>query len=173
MIYKNLGNSNIKVSQLCLGTMTWGSQNTQYEANEQIEVSLDNGINFLDTAEMYPTTPRSIKTQGRTEEIIGHWFKSSKRRSEIILATKITGKGYQIVRNGEPVSNKNLRTSLEGSLRRLNTDYVDLYQLHWSNRGSYHMRQNWNYDPFYQDTKKELEDIYLILKELNLLVNGA
>ncbi len=167
MIYKNLGNSDIKVSQLCLGTMTWGSQNSQSEANEQIEICLDHGINFLDTAEMYPTTPRSPETQGNTEEIIGNWFKDSKKRDKIILATKITGKGFSTIRNGDPISKKNIRLALDGSLRRLKTDYIDLYQLHWANRGSYHMRQNWNYDPSFQKTKKELEEIHLILKELD------
>ncbi len=170
MIYKNLGNSDIKVSQLCLGTMTWGSQNTQFEANEQIEISLEYGINFLDTAEMYPTTPRSPKTQGRTEEIIGNWLYSSKKRDDVILATKITGKGFTSIRNGESISKNNIRLALEGSLKRLKTDYIDLYQLHWSNRGSYHLRQNWNYNPFKQDTEKETEETYLILKELDLLV---
>ena len=93
MKYNELGQSGIKVSELCLGTMTWGSQNSQEDANRQIEVSLNHGINFLDTAEMYPTTPRSKETQGDTERIIGNWFKSNKKRSDIILATKITGKG--------------------------------------------------------------------------------
>ena len=130
MKYNELGQSGIKVSELCLGTMTWGSQNSQDDANKQIEVSLDHGINFLDTAEMYPTTPRSPKTQGDTERIIGNWFKSSKKRSGIVLATKITGKGFKYIRNGDAISVSNLRNALEGSLLRLQTDYVDLYQVH-------------------------------------------
>ena len=166
MRYNHLGNSNIKVSELCLGTMTWGSQNTQEEANEQIEISLDHGVNFLDTAEMYPTTPRSPETQGRTEEIIGKWIQSSKKRDKIILATKITGKGFSSIRNGDPITKSNLRTALEASLKRLKTGYIDLYQLHWANRGSYHFRQNWNYDPSHQETKKELDNIHEILEEL-------
>ena len=169
MKYNELGQSGIKVSELCLGTMTWGSQNSQEDANRQINISLDHGINFLDTAEMYPATPRSSKTQGDTERIIGNWLKSNNRRSDIVLATKITGKGFNSIRNGNAISGSNLRTALEGSLLRLKTDYIDLYQLHWANRGSYHFRQNWNYDPFSQDTNQEIDDIFELLNELNNL----
>ena len=170
MKYNELGKSGIKVSELCLGSMTWGSQNSQEDANRQIEISLNHGINFLDTAEMYPATPRSAETQGDTERIIGHWLNKSRQRSNIILATKITGKGFKSIRNGDPISVANLRTALEGSLRRLQTDYIDLYQLHWANRGSYHFRQNWNYDPTNQETNKELDEVYNILNELNKFV---
>ena len=169
MKYNELGQSGIKVSELCLGTMTWGSQNSQEDANMQIDISLDHGINFLDTAEMYPTTPRSSKSQGDTERIIGNWLKSNNRRSDIILATKITGKGFNSIRNGDSISVSNLRTALEGSLLRLKTDYIDLYQLHWANRGSYHFRQNWNYNPFNQDRNQEIDDIFELLNELNNL----
>ena len=170
MKYNELGQSGIKVSELCLGSMTWGSQNSQEDANRQIEISLDHGINFLDTAEMYPTTPRSAETQGDTERIIGKWIDKNKRRTDLILATKITGKGFKSIRNGSPISASNLRTALEGSLKRLQTDYIDLYQLHWANRGSYHFRQNWNYNPTGQETYKELDDIFNILNELNNFV---
>ena len=108
MKYNELGKSGIKVSELCLGSMTWGSQNSQEDANRQIEISLNHGINFLDTAEMYPTTPRSSETQGDSERIIGRWFNKSRQRSNIILATKITGKGFKSIRNGEPISVSNL-----------------------------------------------------------------
>ena len=168
MKYNDLGQSGIKVSELCLGTMTWGSQNSQSDANRQIEIAIDHGINFLDTAEMYPTTPISSKTQGDTERIIGQWLQETNRRSEIILATKITGKGFKAIRNGEPISVSNLRPALEGSLKRLKTEYIDLYQLHWANRGSYHFRQNWDYDPSVQE--KELDDMYNILSELDKFV---
>ncbi len=170
MKYNELGKSGIKVSEICLGSMTWGSQNSQEDANRQIEISLNHGINFIDTAEMYPTTPRSAETHGNTERIIGNWFNKSGLRSSIILATKITGKGFKSIRNGDPISVSNLRTALEGSLKRLQTDYVDLYQLHWANRGSYHFRQNWNYDPTNQETNKELDETYNILNELNKFV---
>ena len=170
MKYNELGQSGIKVSELCLGTMTWGSQNSQSDANRQIEISIDHGINFLDTAEMYPTTPISSKTQGDTERIIGNFLQELNIRSKIVLATKITGKGFQAIRNGEPISVLNLRPALEGSLKRLKTEYIDLYQLHWANRGSYHFRQNWNYSPTSQDKEKELDEIYKILNELNNFV---
>ncbi len=169
MKYNELGHSGIKVSELCLGTMTWGSQNSQSDANRQIEISIDHGINFLDTAEMYPTTPISSKTQGDTERIIGNWLQETKRRAEIILATKITGKGFKAIRNGEQISASNLRTALESSLKRLKTEYIDLYQLHWANRGSYHFRQNWNYDPSGQE--KQLDEFFNILSELDKFVN--
>ncbi len=170
MKYNELGQSGIKVSELCLGSMTWGSQNSQEDANTQIEISINHGINFLDTAEMYPTTPRSSETQGDSERIIGRWFKRSGKRSNIILATKITGKGFKSIRNGDPISISNLRNALEGSLKRLQTDYIDLYQLHWANRGSYHFRQNWNYDPTNQETNKELGETFDLLNELNKFV---
>ncbi len=96
------------VSELCLGTMTWGTQNTEAEAHAQIELALERGVTFWDTAEMYPTNPVRAETVGRTEEIIGAWFASSGRRGEVVLATKITGKG-QIVRPGEPISGATMR----------------------------------------------------------------
>lgn len=143
-----LGRSDLRVSRFCLGTMTWGTQNTAGEAFAQIDYALSHGINFIDTAELYPTTPGSVETAGATEQIIGEWFAKSGRRNEVVLATKIVGAGNHTVRpDGAPISPKTLRVALEGSLRRLKTDRIDLYQLHWPNRGSYHFRQNWHFDP--------------------------
>ena len=136
--------------------MTWGSQNSQEEANEFIDICLDYGLNFIDTAEMYPTTPKTLETQGFSEKILGNWIESSQKRSEIVVATKITGEGFKMIRNGEPISPKTIRIALENSLINLNSDYIDLYQLHWANRGSYHFRNNWNYNPFNQNTEKEI-----------------
>ena len=147
MRYNNLGHTEIKVSELCLGSMTWGSQNTQQEADEQIDMALDYGVNFIDTAEMYPTTPLSKETQGDTERIIGEWISKSGRRSDVVLATKVSGKGYKNVRDGAPISPASITTAIENSLRSLRTDYIDLYQLHWPNRGSYMFRKNWDYNP--------------------------
>ena len=172
MIYNSLGTSEIKVSKLCLGNMTWGSQNTQNEANEFVSICLDHGVNFFDTAEMYPTTPKSQETQGLSEKILGNWIYNSKNRDKIIVATKVTGEGFKMIRNGEPISPKTIRTAIEQSLLNLNSDYIDLYQLHWANRGSYHFRNNWIYNPFKQNTSKEINDIYLILEELNLFPNN-
>jgi len=161
-----LGRSGLRVSRFCLGTMTWGSQNTAREAHAQIDLALERGVTFLDTAEMYPTTPLSAETAGATEEIIGQWLAKSGRRGDVVLATKITGKGNRTVgRDGVPISPETLRAALEGSLRRLRTDYVDLYQLHWPNRGSYHFRRNWSYDPSGQ-SKTERAEMRAILETL-------
>ena len=142
-----LGRTGIEVSALCLGSMTWGSQNDDAEAAAQIDRALERGVNFIDTAEMYPTTPLRPETQGRTESAIGAWLAASGRRDEIVIATKVTGNGREALDGGGDITGKKIRASFEGSLRRLGTDLIDLYQLHWPNRGSYHFRGNWTYDP--------------------------
>lgn len=170
MRYTTLGRSDLRVSNFCLGTMTWGAQNSEAEAFEQIDYALDMGINFLDTAEMYPTTPLSAETSGETERIIGRWLARSGRRDEVVLATKIVGVGNATVRpDGAPISPETLRVALEGSLRRLGTDRVDLYQLHWPNRGSYHFRQIWTFAPE-QQARGQMEEIAAILETLGDLV---
>ena len=151
MIYRELGRTGLKVSAICLGSMTWGTQNTTDEGHAQIDMALDHGVNFIDTAEMYPTNPLSKETQGDTERVIGEWVAKSGRRDEVIIATKVAGEGYKNVRDGAPISPATINQALENSLRSLQTDYVDLYQLHWPNRGSYMFRQNWTYDPTRQD----------------------
>lgn len=148
---KRLGRSAIEVSELCLGTMTWGSQNSEAEAHEQLDHAAGEGINFIDAAEMYPTTPRRAETTGLTEEILGNWLKGRVDRDRLVIATKVTGEGNRDIRDGARVTGAVMREALEGSLRRLKTDHVDLYQLHWPNRGSYHFRQYWSYDPRTQD----------------------
>ena len=169
MRYNNLGHTEIKVSELCLGSMTWGSQNTQQEADEQIDMALDYGVNFIDTAEMYPTTPLSKETQGDTERIIGEWIAKSGRRCDVVLATKVSGKGYKNVRDGAPISPATITTATENSLRSLRTDYIDLYQLHWPNRGSYMFRQNWTYTPSQQDTNAVSDHMLEVLHHLGKL----
>ena len=173
MRYNNLGHSDIKVSELCLGSMTWGTQNTSYDAHKQIDMALDHGVNFIDTAEMYPTTPLSKDTQGDTERIIGEWIAQSGRRSDVIIATKVSGKGYKNVRDGAPISPASLTAAIENSLRSLRTDYVDLYQLHWPNRGSYMFRQNWTYDPTQQDTNATLDHMMEVLQHLDSLCRAG
>lgn len=156
-----LGRTGIEVSELCLGSMTWGTQNTAEEAHDQIDRSLDVGINFIDTAEMYPVNPISEETVGRTERIIGLWFERDARREDVVLATKHSGEGMAAVRDGAPITSQTIPEAVEGSLRRLKTDYIDLYQFHWPNRGSYMFRKNWNYDPSGQlmlDTRHHMED---------------
>ena len=135
MVLRNLTNE-IKVSALCLGTMTWGEQNTEEEAYEQIDYALDRGVNFFDTAELYPVPPNE-KTYTRTESIIGRYMKARGNRDEIILATKVAGKApwTSYIRNGgNQFDKKNITEALDGSLKRLGTDYIDLYQLHWPDR---------------------------------------
>ncbi|WP_227269300.1 aldo/keto reductase [Roseobacter weihaiensis] len=161
MKMKPLGRTGIEVSELCLGSMTWGTQNTVEEAHDQIDRALQAGINFIDTAEMYPVNPVSAETIGRTERIIGLWFERVERREDVILATKHSGEGLAVVREGAPISAETIREAVEGSLRRLKTDYIDLYQFHWPNRGSYMFRKNWTFDPSSQvmlDTQGHMEE---------------
>lgn len=147
MEYRALGRTGLEVSLICLGTMTWGTQNTEEEGHAQMDYALERGLNFFDTAEMYPTPP-SADTYGRTEEIIGSWFATRKNRDNVILASKIAGPGLGWVRGGTArIDRKNIEQAVEASLKRLQTDYIDLYQLHWPNRGSYHFQQNWRYSP--------------------------
>jgi len=145
-----LGATDLSVSRFCLGTMTFGNQTPEAEAHRQIDLAAAHGINFMDTAEMYPVNPVRAETVGRTEEIIGNWLRRSGRRGDWVIATKIAGAGSQS-RGGEPITGASIRRALEASLARLGTDHVDLYQFHWPNRGSYMFRQNWKYDPSKQD----------------------
>jgi len=136
MHYHFLGDTDIKVSQICLGTMTWGNQNSQSEAFEQLDYALDQGINFVDTAELYAIPPEP-STYGATETIIGNWIKKSGRRSETILASKVCGPTAWCphIRKGKAkLDHKNIFSAVEGSLKRLQTDYLDLYQVHWPER---------------------------------------
>ena len=134
MNYRKLGNTDLEVSTICLGTMTWGEQNTQQEGFEQMDFALNQGVNFWDTAEIYSVPPKA-ETYGDTEVIIGNWFEKSKKRDKIILATKVAGPARNYVRNGEnSFVGKNLEEALNDSLKRLKTDYIDLYQLHWPER---------------------------------------
>ena len=134
MNYRKLGNTDLDVSTICLGTMTWGEQNTQEEGFEQMDYALDRGINFFDTAELYAIPPKK-ETYGKTEEIIGNWFKEKKNREKVILATKTAGPGNSWIRGGgNQYDKKNLTEAVNQSLKRLQTDYIDLYQLHWPER---------------------------------------
>ena len=142
-----LGQTGLRVSEFCLGTMTWGTQTSEAGAHAQIDLALEHGLTFWDTAEMYPTNPVLAENVGRTEEIIGSWIAKGGRRDRVVLATKVTGAGQDAVRDGAPISAGTLRSAVEGSLRRLRTDVIDLYQLHWPNRGSSHFRKMWSCDP--------------------------
>lgn len=173
MKYKNLGRTDISVSQICLGTMTWGTQNSEAEAHEQMDYALTKGVNFFDTAEMYPTTPVGAETQGRTEEYIGTWFEKTGRRKDVVLATKVAGPGRDYLRSGQGADAANIRAAIDSSLKRLKTDYIDLYQVHWPNRGHFHFRQNWHYNPFTQDREKVIANITDILETMGELVKAG
>ena len=167
MNYKKLGNTDLNVSTICLGTMTWGEQNTQNEAFEQMDYSLDNGVNFWDTAELYAVPPKA-ETYGHTENIIGNWFEKTKKRKDVILASKVGGPSRKYMRNGEnSFTGKNLEDALHGSLKRLKTDYIDLYQLHWPERnvnnfgrlGYEHKENDWNkFEDVLENLKKFIEE---------------
>lgn len=146
-----LGRTGIQVSDWCLGTMTFSRQTDQDDAFRQMDMALEAGINFFDVAEMYPVNPVLKETMGDSEKVLGNWFAQSGRRDEVVVASKICGDsgfrpgGY----NG-----KSFEEALDVTLSRLQTDYIDLFQLHWPNRGSYHFRQNWGFDPSKQDAAK-------------------
>ena len=173
MQYRKLGRTGLDVSVICLGTMTWGKQNTEAEGHEQMDYALDQGVNFWDTAEMYAIPPRE-DTYGKTEEIIGTWFaKNQAKREDVILASKIAGPGLGWVREkGYKIDRKNIVEAVEGSLKRLQSDYIDLYQLHWPNRGSYHFGQHWNYDPKY-DAEAVEENFLEVLETLDEQVKAG
>jgi len=173
MRYNELGRTGIKVSELCLGSMTWGTQNTLEEGHAQIDAALDHGVNFVDTAEMYPVNPVTAENIGRTEEIIGDWFAKTGRRDDVVLATKITGKGQKMVRDGAGINAVTIREAVENSLKRLKTDVIDLYQLHWPNRGSYHFRQNWHFDASGQNPEETEANMLEVLQEVQHLVDAG
>ncbi len=135
MRYTTLGRTDIRVSRICLGTMTFGEQNTEAEAHAQLDLAFERGVNFLDTAEMYPVPPRA-DTQGRTESYIGTWLRKTGLRDRVVLATKVAGPADWLpyLRGGPRLSAEHVHRALEDSLRRLQTDYVDLYQVHWPER---------------------------------------
>ena len=171
MRYRKLGNTNIDVSVICLGTMTFGEQNSEKDGFEQMDYAIDRGVNFIDTAEMY-AVPTRAETYGKTEEIVGNWIKSKKNRDKIILATKIASKsnGLSWVREGGKklsFNKKNVNDAMDASLRRLKTDYVDLYQLHWPERNVPKFGvMDFEYDP----NDNEWTTIEEVLENLNQLI---
>ena len=168
MKFKKLGNTDLKVSLICLGTMTWGKQNNQQEAFEQMDYALDQGINFFDTAEMY-AVPVSKDTFGKTETIIGNWFRERNNREKVILATKVTGPGHSWIRGGGlQYTRENISTALEGSLKRLQTDYIDLYHLHWPERNT-NMFGRLGYE--HKDEEEEWNSIESVLRALKQFVD--
>ncbi len=173
MIYSKLGYTDIEVSKICLGTMTFGEQNTEKEAHEQLDFSLENGVNFIDTAEMYPVPPNA-KTQGLTEKYIGSWLKKRKNRSDVVIASKVTGPApdFSYIRNPLKIDKKNIEKAIVENLKRLNTDYIDLYQIHWPQRQTNYFGQlNYKY------SKENVNEIFDNLNEsyeaLNNLIKSG
>lgn len=171
MKYTNLPNTDVKVSKICLGSMTWGQQNTEAEGHEQIDYALDQGVNFIDTAEMY-SVPADPKTQGSTERIIGTWLKKTGRRDEIVLASKITGPAEMAshIRPKLGFHKEAMNDAINKSLERLQTDYIDLYQLHWPERNT-NFFGKLGYE---HDDSEEWEDNFQeVLENLKALVKGG
>ena len=168
MKFKKLSHTNIDVSLICLGTMNMGEQNTQEEGFEQMDYSFEQGVNFFDTAEVYAVPPRQ-ETYGKTEEIIGNWFIKSKKREKIILATKMVGPGVEWIRNGGGnYTEQNIAIAIDGSLKRLQTDYIDLYQLHWPERNTnYFGKRNYEHD----SSEEKWNDLESVLKALKKFVD--
>jgi aryl-alcohol dehydrogenase-like predicted oxidoreductase len=167
-----LGRTGIEVTDICLGTMTWGSQNTEAEGHAQIAMARDAGINFMDTAELY-AVPGSVETSGRTEEIIGNWFAANKDRDQWVLASKIAGGGNGFIRGGKRADGPSIREAFDNSLKRLKTDYIDLYQIHWASRGHYHFENYWKFAPEKQDTADVVANIEEMLDVLGELIKAG
>ncbi len=158
MKYSQLGKTDIKVSRICLGTMTWGIQNTQADADEQMDYAISRGINFIDTAEMYPVPP-SGKTVGDTERIIGDYLsRNADKRDSLIIMSKIAGRGVPYMRNADDIKPEYITSSIDASLKRMQTDYMDVYQLHWPNRPHPHFNKHWHNDIKYSDVSVEEQE---------------
>lgn len=175
MQYSILGNSKLKVSRVCLGSMTWGCQNNQADADAQLDYALAQGVNFIDTAEMYaiPPTP---ETYGATERIIGDWLKRNRnKRNDIVLASKMAGNGLAHVRDGGDMTPATLLQAVDASLERLDTDYLDLYQLHWPNRVSPHFGKHAVGRIGFSavDSEQQTEQILGLLQALNSCVQAG
>lgn len=167
-----LGGSEVEVSEICLGTMTFGNQTDETQSHAQMDAALDVGMSFFDCAEMYPVNPVRRETVGLSEQIIGRWLARTGHRDRVEIATKITGPS-QMVRDGAPFDGPTVTACIEASLRRLQTDRIDLYQLHWPVRGSYAFRQNWGYDPSGQVKSRTLDHMADVLGALDGAVRAG
>ena len=163
MKYKKLGTTDLDVSLICLGTMTWGTQNSEGDAFEQMDYSIDKGVNFFDTSELY-SVPPTAESYGKTEKMIGNWFEKRKNREKIILASKIAGPRCAWIRDGKNSYNeKKIGEAIDGSLKRLKTDYIDLYQLHWPERST----NNFGFREFFiNEEEKEWNSFESVLRAL-------
>ena len=165
MLYRKLGHTDLQVSLICLGTMTWGEQNNEAQAHQQLDMALDAGVNFIDTAEMYPVPPRQ-ETYTLTEQYIGNWLGQRRNRDKVILATKVAGRAdWDYLRGGKNCFDRtNIEAALNASLKRLKTDYIDLYQLHWPDRKTnFFGRLGFEYDP--NDQPVPIEETLQVLAD--------
>lgn len=172
MEMRELGRTGIYVTRLCLGTMTWGEQNTEAEAFDQLDHATASGINFIDTAELY-STPGRAETQGSTETIIGNWLARRGRRDDLVIASKIAGPGNDWIRGGVDMDAKQIVKAIEMNLARLKTDYIDLYQLHWPNRRHYNFHKSWGFDPTGQDRAAIAANLLEVLGALDEQVRAG
>lgn len=167
MQYRKLGTTDIDVSVICLGTMNWGEQNTEKEAHEQLDYAISQDINFIDTAEIYPIPPHE-ESQGRTETYIGNWLKQRGKRDDLIIASKVASRdsGAYMRADGNPIlDKKNIKIAIEGSLKRLQTDYIDLYQMHWPDRETnYFGLRDYKHNP--NEDAVSIQETLEALKEL-------
>ncbi|PAV27297.1 aryl-alcohol dehydrogenase-like predicted oxidoreductase [Tamilnaduibacter salinus] len=163
---RELGRTGLDVSALCLGTMTWGEQNTEADAFEQLDCAMEQGINFIDAAEMYPVPPRA-ETQGETERYLGNWLARRGRRDDLVIASKVTGpgNGLKYLRGGPRLNRQHIREAAEASLTRLQTDYLDLYQVHWPERPANYFGKL-GYQPIERSDITPIEDTLAALAEL-------
>ena len=168
-----LGRTDIRVTDWCLGTMTYGNQTPPEDAHRQLDMARDAGIDFLDCAEMYPVNPVSKETAGRSEEILGDWFARTGRRDEWIVATKVSGPNEGFVRDGAGYDGSNVEAAIDASLKRLRTDVIDLYQLHWPTRGTWAFRRNWSFDPSGYDRASILAGMEDTLRGLDRAVQAG
>ena len=170
MKFKKLGTTDLDVSLICLGTMTWGTQNSEKDAFEQMDYSVSKGVNFFDTAEIYSVPPNS-ESYGKTEVMIGNWFEKRKNRNKIILASKVAGPGCDWIRGGgNNFEEKKIGEAIEGSLKRLKTDYIDLYQLHWPERSTNYFGER---DYFLDDNEGNWNSFESILEALKKFIKSG
>ncbi len=164
-----MGRTDMDITRLCLGTMTYGVQTSEEDAFAQMDMAVEAGINCFDTAELYPVLPISKETQGESERIIGRWLKERDARDDVLIFSKVAGKGNHSTKDGQEIDGKDIHRAIERSLKNLQTDCIDLYQLHWPNRGSYNFRQLWNYHVDPSNTNEVVDNLLETIETLDAL----